>query len=262
MCGRVEHYVAAAGHGAVGSLLLFGALPDGAIDSLHPVARVAATVVLAAGAVPMSAGKHSPDIDQFKDPWDRLDNMVPDELLGFGGPMRHRGISHWWGIPAVVSFAVWWVCHQVPLPVAVVIVLAAWVPLAGVWSHLLSDFVVGARYGGGKRPEADDPGGAWNAKSALDADDSPRGPGIPLMPWWCHVGLGYKVGSLGEWVYVLGMVGAGVLAVIGSWHGLAVQLPTAVWAVLLVGLLAAGLEGRRRTARRAGRASNLNGARS
>lgn len=245
MCGRVAHRVAAVGHGAVASLVAFGTLPPDAYAALSsPVARVAVTALMAAGTVPMSAGRWSPDIDQYKI-WNRWDRRLPDEWLGAGGPMRHRGISHWWGIPAIPTAGLWVACHRLPLAAAVLLVALAWVPVAGFWSHLVSDFWVGARYLGGRRTEADDPREDWRRKSALDSDDAPRGPGIPLMPWWFHAGIGWRCGTGRELLYVIGTVGMGVAAVYGSWRGIAVAAPWPVWTVMGIAMLAAGLNGRR-----------------
>ena len=242
MCGRVEHYVAAAGHGAVASLFALGALPAGVVPG--PAVRVAVTALMAAGAVPMSGGRWSPDIDQFKDPWKKWDRRIPDELLLFGGPLKHRGISHFWGIPAALTYLLWLACGRLPLAGAVLLLVLAWPLLAGWWSHLISDFFVGARYAGGKRPEADDPAGAWDRKSMLDADDHPRGPGIPLFPWWGHVGLGWRVGSVAEWVYVLTTVAVGVAAGYGAWRGVVLPFDVRVGAGVVVVMVVLGLAGR------------------
>lgn len=257
MCGRVEHYVAAAGHGAVASLLAFGALPPDASGALSsPGARVAVTALMAAGAVPMAGGKMSPDLDAFGC-WKRVDRMVPDEWLLFGGPMRHRGILHWWGLPAAATWGLWWACTHLPLAAAVLLLVVCWPPVAGVWSHLLSDFFVGARYAGGKRPEADDPAGSWDRKSMLDADDHPRGPGIPVFPWWGHIGVGWRVGSVQEWMYVLAMIGAGVGAGWASWHGVSLhwdgRIAVGVLALAVVLGVAGRSKGRRSPGARAAR---------
>jgi hypothetical protein len=122
--------------------------------------------------VPVSAffshGCVSPDLDNTRF-WQALDRRIPDEQLGEQGPMRHRGILHAWELHLALSLTLatyaavtdaWW-------PVVGGAVLAGW------WSHLAGDFIVGAR-----------------SKS--------RGPGIPLVLWWCHVGLGFKCNGLVE----------------------------------------------------------------
>ena len=98
--------------------------------------------------------------------------------------MRHRGVTHFWGLYLVLSLAVydvrpdwWWVAGAV---------------LAGWWSHLVGDFLVGA------------PGQG-------------RGPGIPLLPWWGHVGLGARCGGWieGAWAIVVPLAAA---VWVTAWH--------------------------------------------
>jgi len=124
---------------------------------LHPAQTAVALVV----ATVTSAGPTSPDVDRTG-PWQLLDRLLPDELLGHRGPLQHRGLSHWWGLPALALL----VAAALPAQVA-------WLAHAAVlgWcSHLLGDLLFG---------QADPRGG--------------RGPGIPLLPWWGHVGLGLDV---------------------------------------------------------------------
>ena len=130
-----------------------------------------------------AAGPLSPDLDQYG-PWRAADRVLPDEGLGHGGPMRHRGITPWWGIPAalapmtLLAPADWrWVM---------------WALLAGWVSHLLGDLAFGRASRG-------------------------RGPGIPVAPWWGHVGLGLDCGGAVE-----AAVRALVLPVALGWLGLAV----------------------------------------
>jgi hypothetical protein len=121
--------------------------------------------VASAGIATVTAGgRPSPDVDQFKG-WRLADKLTPDELLGKGGPMQHRGITHFWGIPLAAAVAV---------VVFVPGLWIAWAALAGWASHLLLDWVFGQR--------------AWG-----------RGPGIPLTGiWWGHHGLGLDAGGLVE----------------------------------------------------------------
>jgi len=91
-----------------------------------------------------AAGWTSPDADQS---W-----------LGWL-PGGHRGLSHWWGLPAVAALAT---SNLAPAPVAWV----AWALILGWTSHLVGDFVFGI-----------------------------RPPGIPTMPWWAHVGLRFDSGG-------------------------------------------------------------------
>lgn len=126
-------------------------------------------------AVPVAAGVSygalSPDIDQSR-LWRFADRVLPDEWLGKRGPMRHRGISHFWGVFAALTYLAW--TMQPPAGWLVGAVLAGW------WSHLLADVAVGASGQG-------------------------RGPGIPVMPWWGHVGFGARCGGWAEatWAVVV-----------------------------------------------------------
>ena len=129
-----------------------------------------------------AAGPLSPDVDQYR-PWRRLDRWVPDEWLGAGGPLQHRGLTHWWGLPAAA-------CVAPPLlPDAVQWI--AWCLILGWVTHLFGDLVFG---------KAD----RW----------SRRGAGIPFWPWWGHVGLGLNTGGALE-ALVAGLVLPGALL----WQG-------------------------------------------
>lgn len=149
------------------------------------------TVVVVPVSAAFAHGAVSPDIDNTPR-WRSWDRWTPDELLGEQGPMRHRGITHWWGVhlaltaalyvfhPLLPSWLPWWVLGAV---------LAAW------WSHLLGDLAIGARgYG--------------------------RGPGIPLAPWWAHWGPGFCCGGIVEAVLT-------VAAPVGAvwWAGWLTHLP-------------------------------------
>lgn len=135
-------------------------------------------VVAAAGIAALFAGgRLSPDVDQFKG-WRRLDKWLPDELLGHGGPLGHRRLSHWWGIPAAAGAALFAAHAVAPGPGWLVWVwLAAVAALAGWVSHLAADWVFGKA--------------CWQ---------DGRGPGIPLAPWWAHHGLGLDSGGATEMV--------------------------------------------------------------
>lgn len=122
------------------------------------------TAVTTAIATVTAAGFTSPDIDQ-QGGWRLADAVLPDEVAGHGGPLRHRGLAHWWGLPVLAGF------------LAVRTVPPQWQWLAGAaligWgSHLVGDFFFGkaSPYQG-------------------------RGPGIPIAPWWWHVGLGLDTGG-------------------------------------------------------------------
>jgi hypothetical protein len=113
-------------------------------------------------AVATAAGGFSPDMDQ-KSWFKALDRWIPDEWLGHGGPLQHRGLSHFWGVPAVGALAV--MTGEVVHPGAYWFI--AWALLIGWASHLLGDFIFGKA-----------------------APMCGRGKGIPLAPWWSHHGLG------------------------------------------------------------------------
>lgn len=130
-----------------------------AVLPMTPAEAVGAVAV----AVLTAGGPLSPDMDQRKW-WRLLDRVIPDEWLGNGGPLQHRGITHWWGViltgVVVAVFTVgfpWWAAGLT----------------AGWGSHLLGDAVYGARSPG-------------------------RGPGVPLGPWWGHHGAGLHSGGRGE----------------------------------------------------------------
>jgi hypothetical protein len=83
-------------------------------------ATVPQALALTAGAVAFSAGSHlSPDMDG---------HGIRHEMFG------HRGLLHWWGLPAVVAGAMAW--RAVPL--------LWWGPVIGWSSHIFpADFVFG-----------------------------------------------------------------------------------------------------------------------
>jgi LexA-binding, inner membrane-associated putative hydrolase len=129
-----------------------------------------------------------PDIDNHRW-WKRLDRVLPDEWLGHGGPLQHRGLTHWWALPAVAWVAVaqgqpgaWWL----------------FAVLAGWFSHLAGDLLFG---------EAD--------------RYAHRGAGIAVGPWFWYVGLGLKSGGLSEGVLapVIAMAATGwaMLTLSGGW---------------------------------------------
>lgn len=151
-------------------------------------------------SVLVSGGRLSPDADEYPW-WHLLDRLLPDEWLGHGGPLRHRGLSHWWGLPAAVGAAV----PLVP-PSLRWVVLAL---LAGWCSHLVGDFLFG-------KPDR------W-------AD---RGPGIPLAPWWGHVGLGLDTGGRLELA-----VRALLLPAVLCWQALQVMHATGQVSQFVAGLL-------------------------
>lgn len=130
--------------------------------------------ILAAGwlATLTAGGRTSPDVDQHWI-WTTADRWLPDEWLGNNGPMQHRGVAHWWGLPAGIGALAW-----STMPGHLVWIVYAL--LAGWGSHLVGDYLFG-RAGGG------------------------RGPGIPFAPWWNHRGIGLAVGGTLERV-VMGLL--------------------------------------------------------
>jgi hypothetical protein len=143
--------------------------------------------VLLAAAVGAVVGP-LPDVDQHRW-WRRLDRVLPDEWLGHAGPMRHRGITHWWGLPALASGAMYaWASANPSVRTWLWLALAA---LVGWCSHLAADWVFG--------------------RACVQEG---RGPGIPLAPWWHHRGLGGDVGGLAE-----RMVAVPALTLLLGWQG-------------------------------------------
>ena len=118
-------------------------------------------VLLAAVIASRTAGGiTSPDVDQR---W---------QHLGAGGPLGHRKITHWWGLPALCALG--WVFWGPATSWFVSALL--WGAWLGWTSHLAGDFIFG--------------------KSNRRAG---RGPGIPLLPWWGYVGAGLRCGT---WIEV------------------------------------------------------------
>ena len=130
----------------------------GAVDgSTHRLAAASASLSVSAAvgapvwqaacaaliATATSSGWTSPDADQSWLAW------VP------GG---HRGLTHWWGLPALAVVPALLVPPQTAW--------AVWALLIGWSSHLVGDFVFGRR---------------------------PRG--VPMAPWWGHAGLGLDSGG-------------------------------------------------------------------
>lgn len=124
----------------------------------HPGVTATSTVIA-------GLASWGPDVDQLS-PWRVIDKVLPDEELGAGGPMRHRGITHWWAWPLLAAL----VAQAADLgDVGWVI----WALIVGWTSHLIGDFLFG------ERPA-----------------------GIPLWPWWGHIGLGLNSGGLLEHMVV------------------------------------------------------------
>ncbi len=121
--------------------------------------------------------------------WRSLDRWLPDEWLGWGGPLQHRGLTHWWAIPA----AGWFLALPQATGYAHLLLAAV---LIGIASHLVGDAVFGkGGYG--------------------------RGPGVPLAPWSHHVGLALDCGGATErWLIrpllLVGLVPAAYVVIFGG----------------------------------------------
>lgn len=150
----------AGGHYASGAVT---GLTMAQVGHLHPVLAFACAGL----AARFAGGRWSPDMDQCG-PWRTfLGRPIVrwfHDRFEHGGPGRHRGLSHWWALPVAASVPVQLVPRDGALSVLWWLLMAC---LAGWASHLLTDAVWGAKgYG--------------------------RNAGIPVLPWWCHVGIGLK----------------------------------------------------------------------
>lgn len=91
----------------------------------QPWPMVAMTGIVATAT---SNGPASPDMDQTRT-WRRVTAVLPR------GMRRHRGLTHWWGLPV----AAWVLVQQLPPDAH----WPAYALLAGWVSHLVGDFVFG-----------------------------------------------------------------------------------------------------------------------
>lgn len=140
----------------------------GALYGWHTGLPMWACAATAGAATLTSAGVLSPDVDQFK-AWRRVDRWTPDELFGWGGPMKHRGLTHWPGWPVLAI-------HLLQGQPSSMLSVAVWALVLGWASHLLLDFIWGRAFGD-------------------------RGCGVPLLGWTGYVGLGLDAGGKSEWVF-------------------------------------------------------------
>lgn len=124
--------------------------------------------LILAGVGPAIVCASLPDIDNTRAA-KRIDGIVNDEALGGCGPLNHRGLAHWIGLPA---FAALWVYGLGDSLLAAdpwrggLILAVLWGAVIGWASHIAADFVFGQA--------------GWG---------TPRG--VPLAPWGWHVGLGF-----------------------------------------------------------------------
>jgi hypothetical protein len=141
---------------------LTGAAAALTITHYHPTMSTPAAIAFAATATLTAGGPLSPDIDN-QPWWKRLDRWLPDEALGNGGPLGHRRLTHWWGLPAVLAAAT--LTGLIPGPLAPITLGAA----VGWGSHIAGDLIFGR----------------GNPRVGLAR-------GVPLLPWWGHIGVGLK----------------------------------------------------------------------
>lgn len=195
-------------------------------EALHALHGAGVPVVLGCGAIAAATagGRWSPDVDQYwRDrtvryriwgrvverkvrpswllrlarwawtraawyaaglPWWREDGLR--RVVCGEDPTRHRGVTHWPEAAAAAALALavvetpalvgQWLLGWPVLPW-----WAAWAGLVGWCSHLAGDFVHGRQ--------------VWGQD----------GPGIPLRPWWGHVGVGWRSGGAGAHLVAWGL---------------------------------------------------------
>jgi hypothetical protein len=134
---------------------------------LGPVHGLTDAATLTAAAVLCAGGRTSPDVDNSRLA-KTVDRWLPDELLGHGGPLGHRRLAHWWALPVLA-----WLVIPAGLPD--VVLLGVHGAVLGWASHIVGDLVFGR----------------GNPMVGL-----PRG--VPVLPWWGHVGVGLKADGLVE----------------------------------------------------------------
>lgn len=121
-----------------------------------------------AAAAVTSGGWTSPDVDN-QGMAKAADRLLPDEILGGGGPLGHRQLAHSVTLP-VAALAAWWL--YVPA-VPLLVVALAWGAWLGWVSHLVGDAVFGMAGIGHRK-------------------------GVPLLLWWGHVGVGLRADGVIE----------------------------------------------------------------
>ena len=146
-------------------------------------------IVLAGVSCLTAGGELSCDMDNHRW-WKRLDKWLPDEWLGNGGPLQHRGLTHWWGTVALMGVG-WLLLFQAVPPLARLWPVAVG-QVTGWLSHLALDFVCGK--------QVRSPDGYVIVRA-----------GIPMMPWWSHAGGLIRSGDIGSQTIgiLLGIVAVG-----------------------------------------------------
>lgn len=179
MSGRGTHQVG----GLVAGLAVAQATAWKGHAGLGEAVFLAGTAFLTAGGV------MSPDVDLSRT-WRALDRWLPDEWLGAGGPLQHRGVTHWWGTILVMA-AGWWLAATLIPPLGRFWPLMAG-QVAGWASHLALDAICGLQV------------------RATDGAVIVRA-GVPMMPWWGHRGGLIRSSDIGSQTIgiVLGVVAVG-----------------------------------------------------
>lgn len=152
---------------------------------------------IGAGAVVAVITSTAADLDNT--PFARkIDKRTPDEALGGGGPLGHRQLTHWWGIPVGLGY----------LATLVELGDVGWIIYAALWgylSHILLDLPFGEQGMGTKRgvPVFLWYGrvGGWFYSDRLAAD-------LAIWPiclavcWWTFgfPGISYLPGDLPAWI--------------------------------------------------------------
>jgi len=97
-------------------------------------------LALAAVSTSTAGGQLSADMDQYR-VWRTVNRWVPDEWLGGGGPLAHRGLTHWVAWPAIMAFG-WWLALGM-VPVLHVVWWLGYGVAIGWASHVIMDALYG-----------------------------------------------------------------------------------------------------------------------
>jgi hypothetical protein len=176
------------------------------------------------------------DIDQ-RGWWRKLDKLLPDEWLGGGGALAHRGITHWIAWGPLIAVAWWWALAHGPAVLGSMS-WVGWGVAAGWASHSVMDALFG------------------HAVRTLEGAIVVRR-GVPTVLWYRHrFGVWTSSGPGSAFAgFVLSMVAVGqVLAMAGGGGRVVAAASThpQVVAVVVVVMLVSTLterRGRKRPAR-------------